>query len=141
MDISELVYKAHKNAVEKGFWDKPREFGTMIALVHSELSEALEADRHGDKGMVAEEIADVFIRLGDLCGGLDIDIERAIKNKMTERTCATCHKVNDLTSNCEVLKQNIGKSQDCWAWSDDPLWEETVKKAVKKYSYEKNGCS
>lgn len=81
MDISELVYKAHKNAKEKGFWDSPREFGTMIALIHSELSEALEADRRGE-GHVAEELADVFIRLGDLCGGLEIDIVRAIRNKM-----------------------------------------------------------
>lgn len=82
MDITELVRNAHENAVNKGFWDKPREFGTMIALIHSELSEALEAHRQGNMDEVAEELADVFIRMGDLCGGLNIDIETAILKKM-----------------------------------------------------------
>lgn len=80
--VSLLCAQAHANAKEKGFWDQPREFGTMIALIHSELSEALEADRHGDKVRVAEELADVAIRLGDLCGGLGIDLESAILAKI-----------------------------------------------------------
>lgn len=82
MHISELVEKAHSNAVEKGFWDKPREIGTMLALIHSEISEALEADRHGDAEGFAEELADAVIRIADLCGGLGIDLESAIIEKM-----------------------------------------------------------
>ncbi len=42
MNISEIVTRAHENAVKHGFWDPAPEFGTAIALIHSELSEALE---------------------------------------------------------------------------------------------------
>lgn len=82
MKITELVTKAHANAVNKGFWDHPREVGTMIALVHSELSEALEADRHNDADNFAEELADVVIRIADMAGGMGINLEQAIVDKM-----------------------------------------------------------
>lgn len=45
MTISELVSRAHENAVKHGFWNLAPEFGTAVALVHSELSEALEEVR------------------------------------------------------------------------------------------------
>ena len=47
MTISELVTRAHENAVKHGFWDPAPTFGTAIALIHSELSEALEEEREG----------------------------------------------------------------------------------------------
>lgn len=47
MEIKDIVQKAHDNAVKHGFWDPPLPFGTAIALIHSELSEALEEERAG----------------------------------------------------------------------------------------------
>jgi NTP pyrophosphatase (non-canonical NTP hydrolase) len=73
---------AFNNARDKGFHDNEIEFGTWIALIHSELSEALEYDRIGNSAGVAEELADVVIRVGDLCGLLNIDLESEIKKKM-----------------------------------------------------------
>lgn len=47
MEIKDIVQKAHDNAVKHGFWEPPLPFGTAIALIHSELSEALEEERAG----------------------------------------------------------------------------------------------
>ena len=46
--LRHLQKRAHDIAAEHGWWEEPREFGTMIALVHSEASEALEAMREAD---------------------------------------------------------------------------------------------
>lgn len=43
--INQLRDEIHANAKEKGFWDNPRETGTLLMLCVSELSEAMEADR------------------------------------------------------------------------------------------------
>lgn len=80
--INQLCEEAFSNAISKGWHDKPIETGTFLALIHSEVSEALEADRRGNEENFAEELADVCIRVFDLCGAKDIDLEAAIIKKM-----------------------------------------------------------
>ena len=41
MDLKALQREAHAIAKDHGWWDEERTFGDLIALVHSELSEAL----------------------------------------------------------------------------------------------------
>ncbi|MEW6009294.1 MAG: nucleotide pyrophosphohydrolase [Candidatus Omnitrophota bacterium] len=81
-DIKILTKLCHRIAREKGFWDNERNRGEMLMLIVTELAEAMEAYRLSDKENFKEEIADTFIRLFDLCGGLKIDIEKEILKKM-----------------------------------------------------------
>lgn len=82
MRLNNMSQICHKAAKDKGFWDRDRNIGELLMLVVSELSEALEADRKGDRENFNEEIADTFIRLFDLCGGMNIDIELEISHKL-----------------------------------------------------------
>lgn len=104
-EASQIIHEANK---QKGFYDEPREIGTLLMLVVSELAEALEADRkdkHTDfeaykiklnskpikqsslfqeyiKDTFEDEITDAIIRLFDLCGYMNIDIEKHIDLKL-----------------------------------------------------------
>ena len=72
----------HNNAKDKGFWDEERNIGESLMLIVTEVAEAMEAHRNDDRENFEEEIADVIIRTLDLCGGLGIDIEAAMRKKM-----------------------------------------------------------
>ena len=79
--LRELTRLCHATAKEKGFWDQPRNIGEALMLIVTELAEAMEAHRVQDQENFKEELADTFIRLFDLCGGLNIDIQAEIEKK------------------------------------------------------------
>ncbi|MDQ0414206.1 MazG nucleotide pyrophosphohydrolase domain-containing protein [Mesobacillus stamsii] len=80
--INQLCKEAYKTAQSKGWHDEQMETGTTLALIHSEVSEALEADRKGDVENLVEELADVCIRVFDFCGMNEYDLEHMILKKM-----------------------------------------------------------
>ena len=84
----------HETAVAHGWWDQPRAVLEALALVHAEISEAVEeyridnanlADvRRSDTGKpegFGVELADAIIRILDLCEHLGIDMETLLTEK------------------------------------------------------------
>lgn len=118
--LKSLGLEIHENAKSKGFFEKEKNIGEMLCLIHSEVSEALEADRNGKyckiskpeenvlmgwasdidfrqdyiakvKGTFEEEMADILIRVLDMCAFRGIDIDFHVKAKMRYNASRT-HK-------------------------------------------------
>jgi NTP pyrophosphatase (non-canonical NTP hydrolase) len=81
MDLANWQDEIHKNAKAHGWWEDERPVPEILALIHSEVSEALEAYRNQDQENFAEEMADIVIRCLDAAGGYGIDIEDEIRKK------------------------------------------------------------
>ena len=106
MRINDVAYKIHKTAVRKGWWEDIHlplnpcltkhavNIASKLALIHSEVSEALEElragdglsdfyyDKNGKPYGFAVELADAVIRILDLAEAMGIDMEEMIKIKM-----------------------------------------------------------
>jgi NTP pyrophosphatase (non-canonical NTP hydrolase) len=117
--LNELSKEIHANNEIRGFLDgglEAKNIGEIIALIHSECSKALEADRKGNhvkkmklhtilhsgnieeiissknrfkddfefavKNTFEDEMADIIIRVLDVCGAMKIDIEWHIEQKL-----------------------------------------------------------
>lgn len=104
MDV--LAAEIHKRGREKGFWDRekidlpddpteprfaparqvsnPSVIPEKLALVHSEISEALDALRDEDFEHVGEELADVLIRTLDIAAFCGLSMDEAVAAKMAK---------------------------------------------------------
>lgn len=95
LGINALTEKAHEIAKDHGWWDNPNagDFATFIANVTGEVAEAWEEYRKGkDVAMdymvddkpegIPSELADIIIRVLDYAGGMGIDLQAAIDQKM-----------------------------------------------------------
>ena len=87
--INTLVERAHNTAVKHGFWEKQDPHDTMVtlarlALITSEVGEAVEALRVPDEAGLEEELADIVIRVMDLAGARHLNLEAAMLAKMAK---------------------------------------------------------
>lgn len=86
--FKEMSAEVHVTARDHGWWDQDRNDGEAIALMHSELSEALEglrkekADDHLPlRKSVEVELADCIIRIMDLAYARGWDVAGALVEK------------------------------------------------------------
>lgn len=93
--LNAMTSECHGRSYRAGWYHDPvtreplrRNVGEMLALVHSEVSEALEGHRKNlkdthltDRLMIEVELADVVIRVFDLAGYLKLDLGEGFRRK------------------------------------------------------------
>ncbi len=70
------------NVTQANEWADTYKVPAILALIHSEVSEALEAFRKDDGENFMEEMADVLIRVLDCVGGFESDFDAVVRAKL-----------------------------------------------------------
>lgn len=94
MTLDDIIRESWQTAEDKGWHDPAPSVGEAIALMHSELSEALECYRRGESELwfadftgkpegLAAEYADVIIRIADHARSLHLPLTEALSSKLS----------------------------------------------------------
>jgi len=84
LSIKEWQKEITKYAIDHGFTWTPEDIDTMLLRIHSEVSEASEAARDENKEELAEELADIFIRLVNACEVMGVNLQDEVRKKHTK---------------------------------------------------------
>ena len=87
MTLRAVAGRAHTYSKRQGFWERydPQSVDAALvklALIVSEVGEAIEAVRCGNEPNLAEELADIIVRVCEFAEARGIDIEEAVFTKM-----------------------------------------------------------
>lgn len=102
MSINDLQKQIHAQNVEMGWWSKPREKGTLLMLVVSEIAEAMEGERKDlmddhlpHRKMAEVELADAVIRILDYAEAFGYDLQSAIREKISYNRTRADHQLEN----------------------------------------------
>ncbi|WP_235898523.1 nucleoside triphosphate pyrophosphohydrolase family protein [Acinetobacter baumannii] len=116
-NMKDLINKIHEQNVKAGWWTDlatgesltskngepaKRNVPEMLCLIHSEISEAMEGHRKNlmddklpHRSMLEVELADAVIRICDMAGGLGLDLDGAIHEKLEYNKQRADHKIEN----------------------------------------------
>ena len=98
--INELAKQIHENSRAKGFYDEPKNTGEMLCLIHSEVSEALEADRkdrYADNHYIQEMESEGYT-WNNSKTSFKSGFERCVKNTFEDELADIMIRVMDLAA-------------------------------------------
>lgn len=115
--MKDLINKIHEQNVKAGWWTDlatgesltskngepaKRNVPEMLCFIHSEISEAMEGHRKNlmddklpHRSMLEVELADAVIRICDMAGGLGLDLDGAIHEKLEYNKQRADHKIEN----------------------------------------------
>ena len=102
-NLNKLAKHCYNEAKQAGWHDTPREDGMMIALIHSEISEALEElcknqmdDHLPHRPMAEVELADALIRILDFVGMRGYDLGGVVQERLDYNRTRSDHKKENI---------------------------------------------
>jgi NTP pyrophosphatase (non-canonical NTP hydrolase) len=92
--LNKMMMEVREMADAKGFSASEERVWEMLALIHTEVSEATDAYKKGaDLEKVGEELIDAIIRILHLLSAMGVDAEELYQKKM-EKNWSRPHRFN-----------------------------------------------